>query len=132
MHFPERSLDAEIFFCSVGMGCHDSYNGRVVRIVTRRNDSENNVLTREDSCYTFPVHNQHGRGMIFTHEPCCFADSGTDIDEDRRRSRFDDGREIWTGHFHAEFREILEHLLGLRSCCAPFGLNAFQCFIKFL
>ena len=51
--------------------------------------------------------------MIVFHQASRLADCGADIDEDRRRRCFEDGGEIWAGHFLAEVREILEHLLWL-------------------
>ena len=132
MHFTERSLDAEIFLCGVGMGCHDAYNRRISRIISRCNDPENNVLACEDSGDTFTVHDEHRRRMILAHQPCCLADGGADVDEDRGWSRFEDCGEVWAGHFGAEVGEVLQHLLGLGDCCAPFCLYALEGFVEFL
>jgi hypothetical protein len=106
MHFPESSLDAEIFLCGVWVRRHNTNNRRILRIISRCNDPENDVLAREDSRDTFTVHDEHCRGMILAHQPRCLANGGADVDEDGWGGRFEDCGEVWAGHFGAEVGEV--------------------------
>src|SRR5277367_4485428 len=132
MHFAKSGLDAEIFFCSVGMWSHNSDDRGITRIISRSNNSKNNILTREDTSNSFMVHDQNSSRMIILHQSGSLTDCCADIDKDGWGSCFEDGREIWTGHLLTEVREILEHLLWLGSCGAPFTLNTLQCVVQFL
>jgi hypothetical protein len=106
MHFPERSLDAEIFLCGVGMGRHNANHRRILRIVARGNDPENDVLAREDPRDPFTVHDEHRGGMILAHQAGGLADGGADVDEDGRGRRFEDCGQVGSGPFGAQVGEV--------------------------
>lgn len=123
MHLPESSLDAHIDGRKVGVRSHDPDHAAGRRVQTGSNDTEDNILTGEDTSNGAVVLDEKGRGVMLLHQVRGLLDRGANADGDWRLA-IEDRLERGARHLDTQSLHIRDDLLGLAG--AQLGLHTLE------